>query len=217
MWKYVPLFINIYCFFSLISPPFNKINDYLFTSTSPSSPSIVNKETKERDVTVLNKLTKTSSKRGMDLYLYLHVNGDIRTPKRGEVLGSYKVTSPWGWRVLKGESNFHSGVDLATPENTPLLNPFDIDGKVIVNTSNMRFAGLRCDLDINGIIISYLHMNNCDEGKVGPRGKVGLSGGVPGNPNAGRSTGAHAHISVKVEGKSIPASRFVMEKVTNEE
>lgn len=213
MWKYIPLVINIYCFFSLISPPFNKVNDYLFTNPSEIS-SVVKTETNKKKVGVLDRLTKTSNKRGMDLYLYLHGNSDIKTPKRGEILGDYKVTSPWGWRVLKGQDNFHSGTDLATPQDTPLLNPFDMDGEVKTNISNMRFAGLTCDLYIHDIIVKYLHMNQCYEGKVKARGKVGLSGGVPGNPNAGRSTGAHTHISVRVKGELVPPSRYIMEKVT---
>lgn len=35
--------------------------------------------------------------------------------------GVARLTSPWGWRKLKGEPDYHTGIDLAAPEGTPVL------------------------------------------------------------------------------------------------
>jgi murein DD-endopeptidase MepM/ murein hydrolase activator NlpD len=32
-----------------------------------------------------------------------------------------RLTSPWGWRKLRGEDDYHSGIDLAAAEGTPAL------------------------------------------------------------------------------------------------
>jgi len=108
----------------------------------------------------------------------------------------YPISSPFGHtgglhRVP------HSGMDIATPAGTPAQS---LTGGIVESvTTNDQFLGasVRVDAD-NGQEWVYGHLSKVDaiQGQTVSAGDVlGLTGGVPGTPGAGLSTGAHIHLT----------------------
>ena len=115
-------------------------------------------------------------------------------------LASYRITSPFGPRTnpVTGKAQNHGGVDLAVPVGTYVgaVGP----GKVGVVVRDHPIAGHYVEIAHGGGIWSrYLHLSRIDVAvgqpiKAGQQ--VGASGGGPGQPGAGRSTGPHLHLEL---------------------
>jgi len=220
------LLISLYTTLSLVSPPVNKFNDYLFISSEGKADiSLIQfREGSISSTGVSNSIKVVQGDidnlKGNKLYEALHRGRDIQTPNKEEVLAKYRVSSPFGWRIhpVLGSRRFHSGVDLGMPIGTPLYNPTRLNG--IVNSWSDQMGanvnGLVCDLDLKnskgelmGIQLRYVHMSRCNDGNKEAYEKVGESG------NTGRSTGPHLHLTLKIEGDVIPASRAIMEALVD--
>ncbi len=137
------------------------------------------------------------------------------TPKSGDSFVGYPVTSPFGYRVhpVSGDWSFHSGVDLATPENTKIY---------AIGTPGTP-TKLKCWIDIKGgglvasmrspsfpnLQFDALHLSWCKSQTNGPWLKV-LSGEIiAGTGSTGISTGPHLHFQVRDldSGKKIPPAK----------
>lgn len=112
--------------------------------------------------------------------------------------GQFTMTSGFGPRTSPGGvgSTDHQGVDYNAPQGTPLavLKPGRV-AKVepVVDAASM--AAVRITHD-DGSETRYGHLSRIDvqEGQqVGANQLIGLSGGQPGTPGAGPSTGPHVH------------------------
>lgn len=116
--------------------------------------------------------------------------------KTGDKLPSgFVVTSGKGWRVhpVTGRKTFHNGVDINTPVGTTINAPFPgtatnatnaFCGKGLVLTkSDQSFRIGLCHLE-------YAHFGSIKQGEI-----LAKSGGQPGDPDAGSSTGPHLHIT----------------------
>ena len=94
--------------------------------------------------------------------------------------------------------NPHSGMDIAAPVDTPIVNP--MPGTVLV-TGHFFFNGKTVMVDHGGGLISMLcHMNeiHVQEGQILERGEVlGRIG------TTGRSTGPHVHWSTSLQGERV--------------
>jgi D-alanyl-D-alanine dipeptidase len=126
-----------------------------------------------------------------------------KTPKIGDKVAGYRVTSHYGKRInpISGRSHFHGGVDLATPRNT---NIYAI-GKLGTKTT------LKCWEDIKGggLVATMttptfpskkfdaLHLAWCKAIANGPKIKVDAGSIVGGTGNTGHSTGPHLHFQVR--------------------
>ncbi|MBD1908557.1 M23 family metallopeptidase [Funiculus sociatus GB2-A5] len=126
-----------------------------------------------------------------------------KTPKRGDYLAGYGVTSSYGRRVhpVTGKVHFHGGVDLGTPMNTPVY----AIGRPGTKT------GLWCWIDANGgglvatmtspsfpsLKFDALHLSWCKSITNGPKIKVDAGSIIGGTGNSGRSTGPHLHFQVR--------------------
>lgn len=128
---------------------------------------------------------------------------------------SKKLTSPpQASRALKtnkhsGKAKPHKGQDIGVPVGTPLLAY--ADGTVTTVTDQPSGAGYyvtvehsmsATDGDASGALqTQYMHMSRQDV-KVGQQvtaGQVlGRSGGQPGSPGAGSTTGPHLHFTFKI-------------------
>ncbi|MBR2867657.1 MAG: M23 family metallopeptidase [Clostridia bacterium] len=112
-------------------------------------------------------------------------------------LENARLTSPFGYRVnpVSGKYGFHTGIDLAAPENTPVSAAFsgvvrktgesDVWGKYVL----IRHS--------DGFETYYCHLNDilAQEGTVLRAGEtLGLVG------STGWSTGAHLHFEVRIDG-----------------
>ena len=118
-------------------------------------------------------------------------------------LNSYKITSPYGWRVhpIFKSRTFHSGVDMAAPYGTPIYA--SNSGKVIYSGWYGGY-GKVVIVDhgqINGQNTStlYAHMSSMavQVGEYVTKGqKVGNIG------STGYSTGPHLHFEVRRNGQT---------------
>ncbi|OGF23394.1 hypothetical protein A2Y83_02430 [Candidatus Falkowbacteria bacterium RBG_13_39_14] len=109
----------------------------------------------------------------------------------------------------------HSGIDIRTLKNGTPTNGLPVkaaaDGIVLKIIREGKLAGnVVYVLHDNDIMTVYMHLSRIDaqEDQFVSRGSViGLSGGMPGTPGAGRiSTGPHLHFEVRLKG--IPVNPF---------
>ena len=58
--------------------------------------------------------------------------------------GAARMTSPFGWRKLNGESNFHNGVDLVGVYSTDIVSPLDGTVIMVIKCKFTPEAGAQC-------------------------------------------------------------------------
>jgi murein DD-endopeptidase MepM/ murein hydrolase activator NlpD len=131
----------------------------------------------------------------------------IRTIPLASPLDHYRVSSGYGERAdpVNGRNAMHYGVDLKAPLKTPIM---------VTAPGTVVFAGWRgeygrvVEIDHgNGIRTRYAHLREflVKKGQeVAHREEIALLG------NSGRSTGAHVHYEILVDGKPNDPARFVM-------
>jgi len=96
-----------------------------------------------------------------------------------------------------GTGHQYAAIDFAVPANTPAYSL--VPGRVI-KADNTNPGGYGMEIIVagaDGRAVRYAHMNKATV-KVGdlvaPGQLVGYTGGEPGHPNAGRTSGAHLHM-----------------------
>lgn len=110
------------------------------------------------------------------------------------------ISSQYGLRrVFNGQPRgFHKGLDLRSPEGTPIKACAD---GVVTLADNLYFSGNAVYLDHGlGVVTAYLHMSKIlvRPGESVRRGQVvGLVGAT------GRVTGPHLHLSLFAQGQSV--------------
>lgn len=119
------------------------------------------------------------------------------------------ISSRFGYRTspFTGTSQLHKGLDIAAPIGTKIIAP--ADGKVIFAQKDGAY-GLSVEVDHgNGIITRYAHMSKFGV-KRGDKIKRGDLIGLVGN--SGRSTGAHLHYEVIVNGVHTNPMAYIIDK-----
>ena len=117
------------------------------------------------------------------------------------------MRSPFGMRPnpTTGDRRLHEGIDLAVPTGTPVhaVAP----GVVRRTWTDDPINGHAVSVDHgDGWTSSYVHLSRMfvEQGQRVLRGQpLGLSGGEPGTPGAGRSTGPHLHFGVRYQGRAV--------------
>ena len=108
-----------------------------------------------------------------------------------------KVTSPFGYRIhpITGNRSFHTGIDLAAPQGTPIAAAY---GGVVKDTGYTSGRGNYILLEHGeNLQTLYCHLSEIDvqEGDtVDAGGTIGLVG------TTGMSTGPHLHFELRVDG-----------------
>lgn len=131
----------------------------------------------------------------------------IRTIPLSSPLDQYRVSSGFGERVdpVNGRKAMHYGIDLKAPLRTPIMAT--APGTVVYAGWRGQY-GRVVEIDHgNGIRTRYAHLRKLLVKKgqeVDHRQEIGLLG------NSGRSTGAHVHYEILVDGKPNDPARFVM-------
>ncbi len=129
--------------------------------------------------------------------------------QKGDVILGYEVTSGFGKRVapISGASEDHKGIDLATPEGTPLY----VIGNVESKDGFTGYGDVFCDNNLFGtnkegvaayvkvpnfpdLEFVYWHLKSCISGRLAVGSKFAETG------NTGNSSGAHLHFGVRVVG-----------------
>lgn len=112
-------------------------------------------------------------------------------------------TSPYGWRKhpVSGGKKFHSGADWGVPVGTDIKAM--ADGEVTFSGTQGGYGYvviIKHNIDGKVIGSAYAHLSK-RIALVGDKVKAGdviaQSGGEPGTPGAGTSTGAHLHLEVR--------------------
>ncbi|XPV75938.1 MAG: M23 family metallopeptidase [Desulfovibrio sp.] len=117
------------------------------------------------------------------------------------------ITSGYGWRVhpVLGQRSFHPALDIAQRKGTPIIAPAK---GVISYTGRKSGYGIVVFVDHgNGIRTRYAHLNR-SKVKIGQRIDRGQIIGLVGN--TGRTTGAHLHYEVLVNGKNVNPHNYIL-------
>ena len=139
----------------------------------------------------------------------------ITMPTDGETL-SYWFSSGFGRRPhpLTGKPQFHNGLDIAAPQETPVIATAD---GVINQIAKDRFLGNLVQIEHKSTQMKtlYGHLKNHADGlRVGKQVKryeiIGYVG------NSGRSTGTHLHYGVYANGKwQNPRNHIILDDPPN--
>ena len=123
----------------------------------------------------------------------------------------YKVTSPYGQRVLNGESQFHGGVDLVGIGSTAVCSVCDgtvLSSQIITDKSNLtwQWGNYVAVQAKDGTVHYYCHLASRAV-KKGDKVVKGQRIGIMGN--TGYSFGAHLHFEVRRNNKAINAAEYL--------
>lgn len=124
--------------------------------------------------------------------------------EQGQIIAGYPVTSGFGPRQspCDGCSSNHGGVDLATPEGTPLHAPGDARINCFLDANG---GGLVADIWIGDQNHMALHLKECNEGAY-KKGEVFAKTG-----NTGNGTGPHLDWRHKSNGIWIKPQKQTLE------
>ena len=123
---------------------------------------------------------------------------------------SYRyLSSPYGYRIhpVTGEYKFHSGVDLAGPQGTPIVATRDgtvTTAKTGYNGGNGNYVVINHG---DGFSSSYLHMLENLQVSVGQKVKAGQIIGYMGS--TGMSTGPHLHFTIYYNGSTVNPADYI--------
>lgn len=119
-----------------------------------------------------------------------------------------QITSAFGPRIhpVTHATAHHGGIDIACPSGTSIAAPDD--GAVAAVWMDARHGGglslaLQCG---EGLRFGFAHLLCAlvTARQVVRQGEViALSGGIPGTPNSGTSTGPHLHLTCRQRGQRI--------------
>ena len=135
------------------------------------------------------------------------------TPSIVPVLGeNYWFSSGFGWRrsPFTGLDEFHNGLDISSSHGTPIIAP--ADGIVTIKATD-KYYGKYIEIDHGrGITTLYGHLSafNCNCGHKVRRGEIiGYMG------NTGLTTGHHLHYLVKVGGRIVNPTTYILNARAN--
>ena len=140
-------------------------------------------------------------------------------PFPGVVVPGAVVTLPFGctsfeWEPADAEcpeGHFHSGIDLAAPEGTPVYAPFA--GEVI-HVGPAGGCGIHVTLrHRQGLETLYCHLSSAS---VHPGDRLLAGDGVGRVGSTGNSTGPHLHLEVHVNGRAVDPSPWLAQLPADE-
>ncbi len=156
--------------------------------------------------------TQQSLNPGMSLrsslggFASLDVGDGESVPDMWPILGP--INSGFGQRedpiLGNGEGEFHKGVDIGSPDGTPVHAP--AGGRVVMAGMGSGY-GREIEIDHgNGIVTVYGHLQgyNVVEGQTVAKGEViGFVG------HSGRTTGSHLHYEVRIRGSAVNPHKYL--------
>ena len=125
--------------------------------------------------------------------------------------GKYKVTSPFGRRMLNGKPDDHKGIDVVgiTDKHVcAVVGGRVVTSKIVTDKSNRtwEWGNFVCILGDDGRMYYYCHLSKRLV-SVGRRVEAGQHIGIEGN--TGYSFGSHCHFEVRENGVSIDPAPFL--------
>lgn len=178
------------------------------TTVSVTSYEVTSDETGE--TIAVGEITENGSG-GSDIELKPAAEGTSFSPYYVSVtpvapLENARVTSKFGYRThpVTGNYGFHTGLDLAAPEGTPIKASFY--GRVAETGSSDAWGNYVLMEHSDGFATYYCHMSEIyvDEGAVIRQGEtIGLVG------STGWSTGPHLHFEVRINGIRVDPEKLL--------
>lgn len=128
-----------------------------------------------------------------------------RTPSAIPVASGW-VSSGFGWRFdpFNGSRTMHEGVDFPSPVGTTVMAA---GSGVVLSAGTMTGYGNVLEVDHgDGVVSRYAHLSRIlvKEGDVVLKGQKVAEVG-----NTGRSTGAHLHFEVRLNGEPVDPTRYL--------
>ena len=123
----------------------------------------------------------------------------------------YRMTSPYGQRVLSGKSEFHGGVDLVGVGGTAVCSVCDgtvVQSRIVTDKTNLtwQWGNYVAVQAKDGTTVYYCHLDSRAV-KNGDKVKAGQRLGIMGN--TGYSFGAHLHFEVRRNNQKINAADYL--------
>ena len=111
-----------------------------------------------------------------------------------------RISDEYGNRIhpILKTQQFHNGLDMAAPSGSPILAAYD--GEVIASAYSSTMGNYAMIDHGDGLITIYMHASSMSVGK-GQTVTKGQQIGCVGS--TGRSTGAHLHFSVRLNGEYV--------------
>lgn len=114
------------------------------------------------------------------------------------------ISSRFGWRILRGKSDYHEGLDFAAYTGTPIYAA--ASGEVIYAGYSYSYGNHVKIRHADGLVTLYAHCSKLlvKTGDVVVQGDdIGLVG------STGDSTGYHCHLEVHVDGKRVDPENYI--------
>ncbi|MEJ5229973.1 MAG: M23 family metallopeptidase [Pseudothermotoga sp.] len=152
------------------------------------------------DILIANELSSEVIRPGQKLFIPQKIIGKAFNTEKGYIWPVYGVlSSPYGSRVhpITKQMSFHSGIDIAAPEGTPV---FSSTAGVVAFAGEKSGYGLMVEIRSSNSVVRYGHLSKITvyEGQGVERGTlIGRVG------NTGVSTGPHLHFEVIVNSKTV--------------
>ena len=131
---------------------------------------------------------------------------ELKLPYNGKV----KLTSPYGYRLLNGEYNYHSGIDLVGLNSSLIISPCDgivATSTIIKDKNNKTWEwGNYVKIINENYEIFLCHMNERYV-EVGQKVKTGDAIGREGN--TGYSFGNHCHFELRIDGAIVDITHYL--------
>ncbi|HEY8541415.1 MAG TPA: M23 family metallopeptidase [Pseudothermotoga sp.] len=152
------------------------------------------------DIMLANELSSDFIKPGQRLFIPQKSIGKAFNTEKGYIWPIYGViSSPYGWRVhpVNKQMSFHSGLDIAAPEGTPI---FSSTSGVVSFAGEKSGYGLMVEVKSSNNTIRYGHLSKITV-YVGQKVERGTLLGRVGS--TGVSTGPHLHFEVLVNDSTV--------------
>lgn len=109
--------------------------------------------------------------------------------------GTFRLTSPRGWRTLNGAKDYHKGIDLVGVDD---ITVYSVSDGVVSTAYQANGAGNYVVVTMSdGRRVFYMHLASFKV-KTGDTVKTGQAIGIMGN--TGYSFGAHTHLELRPAG-----------------
>ena len=116
------------------------------------------------------------------------------------------ITSIYGARdeIFEGVNSYHTGTDIANKKGTNITSA--TTGKVKSVVYNNKYYGNYVEVETDGVIFKYAHMDSISVGE-GSDIKQGDLVGYMGS--TGMSTGPHLHFEIKIDSRTVDPQELV--------
>ena len=148
----------------------------------------------------INKIVRVGTREATADEVALIPTGTYIYPYKGS------LTSEYGWRKLRGQNNFHQGIDIFGPRGEPVLAS---DGGEVIEVGYSSGYGKYCKIRHNEEIVTrYAH---CDSIEVEEGDLVGQGFMIGTLGATGNVTGVHVHFEIIKNGKTVDPLPYMSE------